>query len=279
MSIDWNLYPCQAFYDEPVAAPGKGRDAFAGFLDDLSALGPDELAARQEAADLAIKEWASPSPSTSEEEGTSTGPGPSTSSPGSFRKTEWDRVEAGLKQRVRALNLFIDDVYHDQRIIKDGVFPAELLAESVNFRPQCVGVPHRSASGPTSAAPTWCATPTVRSTCWRTTCGSPPGVSYMLENRLVTKRVFPEPVRALHSAAGRRLPLPAIRHAGGPVARARPTIPGVVVLTPGHLQLRLLRARLPGPADGLELVEGRDLVVATDDGSTCARSTDSRRST
>ncbi len=49
-------------------------------------------------------------------------------------KKEWDQVEAGLKQRVQALNLFIDDLYHEQKIIKDKVFPASVLAKSVNFR-------------------------------------------------------------------------------------------------------------------------------------------------
>jgi uncharacterized circularly permuted ATP-grasp superfamily protein len=85
-------------------------------------------------------------------------------------KREWDRTEAGLKQRVQALNLFIDDLYHDQKIIKDGVFPAEVLAQSVNFRPQCVGVNPATASGRTSVAAIWCATAMARSTCWKTTC-------------------------------------------------------------------------------------------------------------
>jgi uncharacterized circularly permuted ATP-grasp superfamily protein len=97
-----------------------------------------------------------------------------------------------VQQRVEALNLFIDDIYHDQRIVKDKVFPAELLADSKNFRPQCIGI------GPPHGI-------------WAHICGSdlvrdkdgtiyvlednlrvPSGVSYMLENRQVTKRVFPE---------------------------------------------------------------------------------------
>ncbi|HRE01792.1 MAG TPA: circularly permuted type 2 ATP-grasp protein, partial [Ilumatobacteraceae bacterium] len=53
---------------------------------------------------------------------------------------EWDRISAGLAQRLRALNMFIDDLYNDQRVIADGVFPAELLAASVNYREQCRGV-------------------------------------------------------------------------------------------------------------------------------------------
>src|SRR5690606_5847520 len=58
--------------------------------------------------------------------------------------SEWRRVERGLKQRLNALNRFIDDIYNDQAVIADGVFPAELLDESVNFRPECRGIrpPH-----------------------------------------------------------------------------------------------------------------------------------------
>ena len=60
--------------------------------------------------------------------------------PRPIARAEWQRTEAGLAQRVTALNHFIADIYGDRRIIRDGVFPEELLAESANFRPQCVGV-------------------------------------------------------------------------------------------------------------------------------------------
>jgi uncharacterized circularly permuted ATP-grasp superfamily protein len=123
MSIDWNAYPYEGFYDELVAAPGKGRSAFAGFLADLEALGSDELAARQEAANVSIKEMGITFTVYSEEGGAIDRAWPFDIVPRIIPKSEWDRVEAGLKQRVQALNLFIDDLYHDQRIVKDGVFP------------------------------------------------------------------------------------------------------------------------------------------------------------
>ena len=135
-------------------------------------------------------------------------------------------MEAGLKQRVQALNLFIDDLYHDQRIIKDGVFPAEVLAKSVNFRPQCVG------------------SRTRRCGIWAHICGSdlvrdkdgtiyvlednlrvPSGVSYMLENRRGHQAGLPGVVRAPAHPAGGRLSLPAVRHAGGSLSPRPGTIP------------------------------------------------------
>ncbi len=59
--------------------------------------------------------------------------------PRTLDRAEWRTTEAGLKQRLRALNHFIDDVYHEQRIVKDGKFPREVLESSKNFLPACVG--------------------------------------------------------------------------------------------------------------------------------------------
>ena len=106
---------------------------------------------------------------------------------------EWDRLEAGLVQRIRALNLFLDDVYHDQRILKEGVIPANLVLESKGFRPEMIGfsppgkqymhvVRHRPDPR-RRAASSWCS---------RTTAARPSGVSYVLENRVVMKKVFPQ---------------------------------------------------------------------------------------
>ena len=137
-------------------------------------------------------------------------------------------------QRLRALNRFIDDLYNDQRVVADGVFPGELLDDSVELPPR---VPRRrarsSACGRTSAAATSSATPTARCTCSRTTCACPSGVSYVLENRAISKRVFADlfaeqsilPVDALHRRARPRCS-----------CRSRPTAstdPTIVVLTPG----------------------------------------------
>ena len=86
-----------------------------------------------------------------------------------IRKREWDAIAQGLAQRVRALNAFIDDIYHHQRILRDGVVPAAYIEKSREFRPRCVGIDPPTASGPMSAAPIWCATGTAPSMCWRTT--------------------------------------------------------------------------------------------------------------
>lgn len=105
---------------------------------------------------------------------------------------EWRRIRRGLEQRLTALNHFIDDIYNDQKILKDGVFPREVLAKSVNFREQCVGI--KPSFG------VWahiCGTDLVRDKdgtvyVLEDNLRIPSGVSYMMENRSVTKRVLPE---------------------------------------------------------------------------------------
>ena len=131
---------------------------------------------------------------------------------------EWDRIERGLKQRVRALNLFIHDVYHERLILKDRVVPPELVFGATGYRRECVGlrVPGdvyihvsgidliRDADG--------------RFLVLEDNGRTPSGVSYVLKNRQVMKQVFPLLVRAVQRAAGRRLHR---QPAGGASARSR----------------------------------------------------------
>ena len=189
--VNWDQYTAKGFYDELIAAPGKPRPESAMLCKYLADLDARELAEHKTAAEVAIQLMGITF--TVYTEGSMIDRAwPFDIVPRIIPLAEWQKTEAGLKQRVQALNMFIDDLYHDQRIIKDKVFPAEILEQSVNFRPQCVGVktPHNV---------------------WAHICGSdlvrdkdgtlyvlednlrvPSGVSYMLENRNVTKRVMPD---------------------------------------------------------------------------------------
>jgi uncharacterized circularly permuted ATP-grasp superfamily protein len=264
MAIDWKDYPVAGLYDELIRAPGKTRAESAVLCRFLAALDDQELAAVQAAADLAIKEMGITFTVYGEEGGSIDRAWPFDTIPRVMARREWERTEAGLKQRVQALNLFIDDIYHEQRIVKDDVFPAELLADSRNFRPQCVGVD-----------------PPLH--IWAHICGSdlvrdrdgtlyvlednlrvPSGVSYMLENRLVMKRVFPElfenyqilPVDDYPSQLFDTLAALSPRPA---------EMPEVVVLTPGIYNSAYFEHSYLAQQMGCELVEGRDLVVGEDD--------------
>jgi uncharacterized circularly permuted ATP-grasp superfamily protein len=107
-------------------------------------------------------------------------------------RKEWERTAEGLRQRAEALNLFIDDLYHEQHIVEDEIFPREVLAESVNFREQCIGV-----DAPLGIWAHICGSDLVRDRdgtlyVLEDNLRVPSGVSYMLENREITKRIFPE---------------------------------------------------------------------------------------
>ena len=163
---------------------------------------------------------------------------------------EWDRLEAGLVQRIRALNLFLDDVYHDQRILKEGVIPSNLVLASKGFRSEMIGFNPPGKQYLHVVGTDLIRDPSGEFLVLEDNGRSPSGVSYVIENRVVMKKVFPQLFQqcrvrrvedyprhlweALSSVAPPGAEDPPMHRA--PVARA--------------VQLRLLRALLPGPAHG-----------------------------
>jgi len=250
-------------YDEAMSRPNRARPHAKQLLKILRELGDVDLAARQDAADLAIKEMGI-SFTVYTEGSTIDRTWPFDIIPRIIPKAEWDNVEAGLAQRVRALNLFIDDLYHDQKIVKDGVFPAEVLANSKNFRKQCVGI-----DPPLGIWAHICGSDLVRDRdgtlyVLEDNLRVPSGVSYMLENRLITKRVFPELFDEYAPLPVGEYPLQLYDTlaALSPRKTARPEI---VVLTPGIYNSAYFEHAYLAQQMGCELVEGRDLFVDSDD--------------
>ena len=174
---------------------------------------------------------------------------------------EWNWIERGLKQRIRALNLFIDDVYHDQSILKDGVIPGEIIRSASSFRKQCVGM------NPPGGV--WChitGTDLVRDRDGQVyvledNLRCPSGVSYVLQNRVVMKRTFPQVfessrIRPVDDYPGR------LRDMLESLSPADVESPRVVVLTPGVHNSAYFEHSFLAQQMGVELVEGRDLVVS-----------------
>jgi len=230
-------------------------------MEQIDALSPAELGARQTAAGLGIE--AAGVTFTVYNEGLGIDRSwPFDIVPRVIARQEWDRIEAGLLQRLTALNHFIDDVYGDQRIVAAGLVPQEIISQSRDFRPECRGVHPRHDI-------------------WAHICGSdlvrdsdgtmyvlednlrvPSGVSYVLENRLITKRVFGElfahqsilPVDAYPERL-RRI-LASLTEVDDPV---------IAVLTPGIFNSAYFEHSFLARAMGVPLVEGRDLLVGDDD--------------
>ena len=130
-------------------------------------------ALRQQAAELAIKSMGITFTVYHEQGGSIDRAWPLDIIPRIISRREWVRIEAGLRQRVMALNLFIDDIYHDQRILADGIVPREIIASPPTSGASASASARRSAAGRTSAALIWCATRTAPSMCSRTTCAFP----------------------------------------------------------------------------------------------------------
>ncbi|MFY7899301.1 MAG: circularly permuted type 2 ATP-grasp protein [Chitinophagaceae bacterium] len=173
---------------------------------------------------------------------------------------EWSHVEKGIKQRLKALNMFLKDVYNSQEIIKDGIVPAELIASCPHFTREVFGiqVPHdiyvhisgidliRGDDG----------TFYILEDNLRT----PSGVSYMLENREVTKRLFPDLLFSSKAKMVSNYPL-MLHQILLQLAPAQLSNPNVVLLTPGVYNSAYYEHTFLARSMGIELVEGRDLLV------------------
>lgn len=178
-----------------------------------------------------------------------------------INSTEWDFLERGLKQRIEALNLFIADIYGDQKILKDKIIPKELILSSATYLKQCVGL-----KPPNNV---WChitGTDLIRGDdgqfyVLEDNLRCPSGVSYMLENREILKRTFPELFEKLNVR-----PVYNYTHNLRDMLESlTPVTPATIaVLTPGIYNSAYFEHSYLAQQMGAELVEGRDLVVKDD---------------
>ena len=263
MPIDWKQYSAENLWDELISPNGRARKGAGNLRRMLARLSDEELIARKKAAELAIRSMGITfTVYTGEGSGSIDREWPFDIVPRILLKREWDRISAGLVQRVKALNRFIDDIYHDQRALADDLLPRSYIEKSREFRTECVGVdpPHRI---------------------WAHICGSdlvrdadgqmyvlednlrvPSGVSYMLENREVMKRVFPELFEnyVIHPVDDYPARLAACLRSLTPAKS-----PQIAVLTPGIHNSAYFEHAYLANAMAAQLVEGSDLVVGRDD--------------
>jgi uncharacterized circularly permuted ATP-grasp superfamily protein len=173
---------------------------------------------------------------------------------------EWSHLERGLEQRVRALNLFLHDIYHDQKILADGIVPRELVVNAPNFRRNFIG-----AEVPGDVYIHICGTDLIRDAdgtyrVLEDNCRTPSGVSYMLENRLILTRVFPGLFREHAVRPIDDYPTTLLNNLQSFAAPGREQ-PNVVLLTPGVYNSAYFEHAFLAQQMGIELVEGRDLFV------------------
>lgn len=264
MAIRWGNYKVANLHDELLRASGKPRAYAEDLCNYLRELTDAEIIEYKAAADSAIHVMGITFRVYNDEEGSIDRAWPFDIIPRLIEKKEWENIEIGLKQRVKALNMFIDDLYNAQNIVKDGVFPADLLDKSKNFLHECKGF-----SPPLGIWAHICGSDLVRDDkgtvyVLEDNLRVPSGVSYMLENRQVMKRVFPEMFEKLNIMPVDDYPNDLYDMLAAMSPRDIPE-PEIVVLTPGVYNSAYFEHAYLAQQMGAELVEGSDLVVGEDD--------------
>jgi uncharacterized circularly permuted ATP-grasp superfamily protein len=257
----WNTYS-SATYDEVLDRDGRPRPAAKSISDYLESLGEPQLRARQRAATDEIRAEGITFV-VSSEHGNLDREWPFDVIPRVIDAREWARIERGLQQRLAALNCFIGDLYGARRVVKDGVLPAQVLETSRFFLLPCIGAEPRHG--------VWahiCGTDLVRDAdgtfyVLEDNLRVPSGVSYMLENRSISKRVLPELFgdASIQPVDGYATRLYALLES---LAPGHVLEPRVVLLTPGIANSAYFEHCYLAHQMGIDLVEGSDLFVEDD---------------
>ncbi len=246
-------------YDEMFCPEGDPREVCRPFVERLQQTDSVELRSRQHAAELDLRNMGITFNVYGHEDGTEK-VWPFDLLPRIIDENEWAHVEAGLKQRVHALNLFVDDIYNEQKILGSGIIPAEMILDAPTYRKQMIGF-----SPPEKV---WCHISGVDLV--RNDDGTiyvlednvrcPSGVSYVLENREVMKRAFARLFEGMSVTSIEEYPehlLQALQECAPPTSGT----PTAVVMTPGIYNSAYFEHTFLAQQMGVELVQGSDLVV------------------
>lgn len=255
--------PPPGVYDEILTEKNRARPGLSQLVNFLKKNDYKELSARSSAAEALIRTTGITFTVYNEGQNIDR-EWPFDIIPRVIREREWRKIEEGLKQRLMALNLFITDVYNDEKIMKDKVIPRSILASSKDYRKECIGMRPLHDT-------------------WAHICGSdlirggdgtifvlednlrvPSGVSYMLENRNISKRILPELFEDHAILPMDDYPTQLFDTLSSISPRPK-DYPEVVVLTPGIFNSAYFEHSFLAQRMGAELVQGSDLMVADDD--------------
>jgi uncharacterized circularly permuted ATP-grasp superfamily protein len=252
-------YEVGHFFDEMFAAPGRARPHYAKLLDRFNKLEREEFDRKRALAASTFLRQGITFTVYNDEQGTER-IFPFDLIPRIIPACEWEVIERGLAQRITALNLFLHDIYHSQKILRDGVIPKEIVEEAAHFRPEFM---HFDV--PKNIYIHLCGTDLVRDEkgnylVLEDNARCPSGVSYVLENRQVMRRVFPNlfarhRVRPVEDYSQELLNM--LRY----IAPAGVIEPTVVLLTPGIYNAAYFEHSFLARSMGIEIVEGRDLIA------------------
>ncbi len=266
-------YELDGFFDEALSHKGTAREHYQFLFKMLHSYGDAEFNRRRALVELVFRNQGITFTVYGDERGTER-TFPFDPIPRIITAPEWAHLEAGLRQRVKAINLFLQDIYSQQAILNDGVIPKQLIINNPNFRREVHGIklPHAAF------------THVVGCDLIRDDKGewfvlednlrSPSGVSYMLANRGVMARAFPKLLAGQGVRPIRHYPVALLNMLRSLSPRDIPD-PTVVVLTPGQYNSAYFEHAYLAQQMGVELVEGRDLFV--DEGRVWMRTTRGRQ--
>lgn len=256
----FDSYDPGEFYDELFISKNQPRPEANLLIERINSLSTGELLMRQKAAQAAMMKLGATFNVYGDSQGTER-IFPFDVVPRIVSASEWNLLETGLKQRIHALNLFIADIYGEQKILKDGIIPVDLINSATGFLKPCIGLQPPEGI--------WChitGTDLVRdkSGQWyvlEDNLRCPSGVSYVLENRRVMKSTFPQIFATLGIRPVDNYPSYLLETLLNLAPSYLPN-PTVVVLTPGIYNSAYFEHSFLAQQMGVELVEGRDLVIA-----------------
>lgn len=252
-------YDPAAFFDEMIEPGGDIRSHYSKFGELFQGITPEEFHLKRQSVDLAFMRQGV----TFNVYGDSAGLEkifPFDLLPRIIPAKEWELLERGLAQRITALNLFLHDIYHEQKIIKDGTIPAEYILSGKHFRREFVNF-----NVPKDIYIHICGTDLIRDDkgqylVLEDNGRCPSGVSYVLENRRAMKRTFPQMFESIGVRPVEDYPhelLRMLQH----ISPGGVSDPTVVLLTPGVYNSAYFEHTYLARQMGIEIVEGRDLVV------------------
>jgi len=252
-------YAPESFFDEMFESTGDVRTHYQRLLTRYTGMSSEEFQKKRDLADNAFLTQGVTFTVYNDQEGTER-IFPFDLIPRIIPRAEWEHVERGLGQRITALNLFLHDIYHEQKIVHDGIVPAEIIHSAAHFRPEFMGF-----NVPKDIYIHICGSDLIRDhdgnyLVLEDNARSPSGVSYLLENRQAMKRVFPNLfsrylVRPVDTYC---LELLDVLRYIAPHANPEPT---VVLLTPGIYNSAYFEHSFLARTMGIEIVVGADLVV------------------
>jgi uncharacterized circularly permuted ATP-grasp superfamily protein len=260
--LTFENYATDGFVDEMFRPDGSPRQGAERLIERINSLPPGELQSRQQAIESALLRMGITFTVYGDAAGTEK-IFPFDVIPRIVQASDWRHIEAGLKQRIAALNHFLNDIYHEQNIVNDDIVPREMLEKAKSFRPQCVGL------NPPKGI--WChitGTDLVRQSdgaiyVLEDNLRCPSGVSYVLQNRMVMKQSFSVAFAASGVRPVVNYPSQLFQTLSSVAPRGKPD-PTVVVLTPGIYNSAYYEHSFLAQQMGVELVQGEDLVVEND---------------